>query len=217
MYIHTYISRPRTGRGCSRSSGSRDAPPPTAGKSSGTSTRGRRSHAMRVRVRTRVCDVRVHVYRVLHTDCCYVCQVSDISMKHLLAVPVSESTSTAAVVASRAIIIVRARGSDSLRGSYVQIGTMQIIFAWPLGKDDTHTSRSVNIILRARGDTRSPQVVLRELRRYHAVIIESESQKTNKNRPSKRSGPAWRGRRSRSARTGCWRRREKSDSFTTCM
>ena len=34
---------------------------------------------------------------------------------------------------------------DSLRRSSVKIGTMQRILAWPLRKDDTHKSRSVNI------------------------------------------------------------------------
>jgi hypothetical protein len=34
---------------------------------------------------------------------------------------------------------------DSLRGSSVQIGTIQRRLAWPLRKDDTHKSRSVNI------------------------------------------------------------------------
>ena len=38
------------------------------------------------------------------------------------------------------IIIMR----DSLRGSSVKIGTIQRILAWPLRKDDTHKSRSVN-------------------------------------------------------------------------
>ena len=33
---------------------------------------------------------------------------------------------------------------DSLRGSSVRNGTMQRILAWPLRKDDTHKSRSVN-------------------------------------------------------------------------
>ena len=33
---------------------------------------------------------------------------------------------------------------DSLRGSSVKIGTIQRRFAWPLRKDDTHKSRSVN-------------------------------------------------------------------------
>ena len=33
---------------------------------------------------------------------------------------------------------------DSLRGSSVKHGTIQRILAWPLRKDDTHTSRSVN-------------------------------------------------------------------------
>ena len=33
---------------------------------------------------------------------------------------------------------------DSLRGSSVKIGTIQRRFAWPLRKDDTHTSRSVS-------------------------------------------------------------------------
>ena len=34
---------------------------------------------------------------------------------------------------------------DSLRGSSVKIGTIQRRLAWPLRKDDTHKSRSVNI------------------------------------------------------------------------
>ena len=34
--------------------------------------------------------------------------------------------------------------SDSLQGSSVKLGTIQIILSWPLRKDDTHTSRSVN-------------------------------------------------------------------------
>ena len=33
---------------------------------------------------------------------------------------------------------------DSLRGSSVKIGMIQRILAWPLRKDDTHKSRSVN-------------------------------------------------------------------------
>ena len=33
---------------------------------------------------------------------------------------------------------------NSLRGSSVKIGTMQRILVWPLRKDDTHKSRSVN-------------------------------------------------------------------------
>ena len=36
---------------------------------------------------------------------------------------------------------------DSLRGSSVKIGTIQRRLAWPLRKDDTHKSRSVNISL----------------------------------------------------------------------
>ena len=36
--------------------------------------------------------------------------------------------------------------SDSLRGSSVKIGTIQRRLAWPLRKDDTHKSRSVNIV-----------------------------------------------------------------------
>ena len=35
---------------------------------------------------------------------------------------------------------------DSLRGSSVKIGTIQRRLAWPLRKDDTHKSRSVNNI-----------------------------------------------------------------------
>ena len=33
---------------------------------------------------------------------------------------------------------------DSLRGTSVEIGTIQRRLAWPLRKDDTHKSRSVN-------------------------------------------------------------------------
>ena len=33
---------------------------------------------------------------------------------------------------------------DSLRGSSVKIGTIQRRLAWPLRKDDTHKSRSVD-------------------------------------------------------------------------
>ena len=35
----------------------------------------------------------------------------------------------------------------SLQGSSVKIGTIQRRLAWPLRKDDTHKSRSVNIIM----------------------------------------------------------------------
>ena len=38
---------------------------------------------------------------------------------------------------------------DSLRGSSVKIGTIQRRLAWPLRKDDTHKSRSVNNALAA--------------------------------------------------------------------
>ena len=36
---------------------------------------------------------------------------------------------------------------DSLRGSSVKLGTVQIILGWLLRKDDTQNSRSVNIII----------------------------------------------------------------------
>ena len=39
------------------------------------------------------------------------------------------------------------RNLDSLRGSSVKIGTIQRRLAWPLRKDDTHKSRSVNNFL----------------------------------------------------------------------
>ena len=42
------------------------------------------------------------------------------------------------------IIIIIMILMDSLRGSSVKLGTIQRRFAWPLRKDDTHTSRSVN-------------------------------------------------------------------------
>ena len=37
--------------------------------------------------------------------------------------------------------------TGSLRGSSVEVGTIQRILAWPLRKDDAHTSRSVNNML----------------------------------------------------------------------
>ena len=44
----------------------------------------------------------------------------------------------------RRLCLKRACISDSLRGSSVKIGTIQRRLAWPLRKDDTHKSRSVN-------------------------------------------------------------------------
>ena len=43
-----------------------------------------------------------------------------------------------------------------LRGSSVKIGTIQRRLAWPLRKDDTHKSRSVNILLSALGPHATP-------------------------------------------------------------
>ena len=40
------------------------------------------------------------------------------------------------------------RSVDSSRGSSVKIGTIQRRLAWPLRKDDTHKSRSVNNFLK---------------------------------------------------------------------
>ena len=52
------------------------------------------------------------------------------------------------VIIVRTVIIVRIVimmiMMDSLRGSSVKIGTIQRRLAWPLRKDDTHKSRSVN-------------------------------------------------------------------------
>ena len=47
-------------------------------------------------------------------------------------------------VSARPLRFARLRCSDSLRGSSVKIGTIQRRLAWPLRKDDTHKSRSVN-------------------------------------------------------------------------
>ena len=47
--------------------------------------------------------------------------------------------------------------SDSLRGSSVDIGTMQRRLAWPLRKDDTHTSRSENANTRWGDDARTKE------------------------------------------------------------
>ena len=45
---------------------------------------------------------------------------------------------------------------DSLRGSSVKIGTIQRRLAWPLRKDDTHKSRSVNNFFHSRRACNSP-------------------------------------------------------------
>ena len=45
---------------------------------------------------------------------------------------------------------------DSLRGSSVKIGTIQRRLAWPLRKDDTHKSRSVNNFFDSRRACNSP-------------------------------------------------------------
>ena len=42
--------------------------------------------------------------------------------------------------------------TDFLRGSSINIGTTQRRLAWPLRKDDTHTSRSVNSFLKPDDD-----------------------------------------------------------------
>ena len=55
-------------------------------------------------------------------------------------------THTRVLFVHRRIILAYAHeaGQDSLRGSSVKIGTIQRRLAWPLRKDDTHKSRSVN-------------------------------------------------------------------------
>ena len=58
-------------------------------------------------------------------------------------------------VSARPLRFARLRCSDSLRGSSVKIGTIQRRLAWPLRKDDTHKSRSVNSFL-GRGSSRPP-------------------------------------------------------------
>ena len=50
----------------------------------------------------------------------------------------------ASVRRSAVMVYMQRYVSDSLRGSSVKIGTMQRGLAWPLRKDDTHKSRSVN-------------------------------------------------------------------------
>jgi len=42
------------------------------------------------------------------------------------------------------VVEVLSKPGDSLRGSSVKIGTIRRRLAWPLHKDDTHKSRSVN-------------------------------------------------------------------------
>ena len=59
---------------------------------------------------------------------------------------VTNSICIIVIIVNTSIIIVT-RIVDSLRGSSVKIGTIQIILAWPLREDDTHTSRSVNTFI----------------------------------------------------------------------
>ena len=56
----------------------------------------------------------------------------------------SNSRLVLVVVVVVVIILLTTVLLDSLRGSSVNIGTIQRRLAWPLRKDDTHTSRSVN-------------------------------------------------------------------------
>ena len=49
---------------------------------------------------------------------------------------------------------------DSLRGSSVKIGTIQRRLAWPLRKDDTHKSRSVNNFFEIRSLSCAPRCML---------------------------------------------------------
>jgi len=61
------------------------------------------------------------------------------------------------------IIIMICSSLDSLRGSSVNIGAIQRRLAWPLRKDDTHNSRSVNNYCnrpggRGKSGPRGPQV-----------------------------------------------------------
>ena len=51
---------------------------------------------------------------------------------------------------------------DSLRGSSVKIGTIQRRLAWPLRKDDTHKSRSVNNFFATHRNAQVPSAALRE-------------------------------------------------------
>ena len=53
-------------------------------------------------------------------------------------------------------ITLQATQMDSLRGSSVKIGTIQRRLAWPLRKDDTHKSRSVNNSLFKLGGSGRP-------------------------------------------------------------
>ena len=65
---------------------------------------------------------------------------------------------------------------DSLRGSSVKIGTIQRRLAWPLRKDDTHKSRSVNNFLditHARWTHRYILGEITECRLLHGVSIPS--------------------------------------------
>ena len=64
--------------------------------------------------------------------------------------PESEQASprvfTALLTVARASSFLSATVLDSLRGSSVKIGTMQIILAWPLRKDDTQIEKCKQIL-----------------------------------------------------------------------
>ena len=61
---------------------------------------------------------------------------------------------------------------DSLRGSSVNIGTIQRILAWPLRKDDTHTSRSVDNKVQAAGQVvKGAKILLTEIAQVARDVV----------------------------------------------
>ena len=61
---------------------------------------------------------------------------------------------------------------DPLRGSSVKIGTIQRRLAWPLRKDDTHKSRSVNNFF-AKNKLPKPELGGKQL--YQHVVMDSKN------------------------------------------
>ena len=61
---------------------------------------------------------------------------------------------------------------DSLRGSSVKIGTIQRRLAWPLRKDDTHKSRSVNNFLSCSTENGWCGAPCAQQRSLHCILIQ---------------------------------------------
>ena len=70
------------------------------------------------------------------------------------------------------------RKLDSLRGSSVKIGTIQRRLAWPLRKDDTHKSRSVNNFLSMKSFTLAPRRARQKYARNRARGVKTKADST---------------------------------------